>query len=431
MYEEYLKDVFDNAYVVALPLVEKINTVSVCPHCGGTYIDTYCKYCEQENKDLEESVVALKTLLSRIQEMLTNIPVTKTKYHQFLTLLAKLKNVNLPEVEELFSKFNYNEVLEKIYLDIKNKGMNDIPLNKSEIDVSEALVYRNLDRKKRNNKQVLDLVSLYLRKIIINSIKDEKELIISYEAFQTLIKEFTEVEISYFYKQGRCQIFEGPIFERDNSVVLGLADYNSVSLSDIDIKAFYYDGNNSLLETIFHEINHVRQQAITYKQKAVSELDLLQIKDRVIGRYLKNYINENYANLSYEIEAYYCGLRDQRLALNSIGINFNQETNLRVERDLEALAKKMLNKERTLNGKSIDMDQEFAKILSTRPQLLNEYPCLKRLYKLENNGVVRKSDEELTNELKDILASGISEEEKQKYVTMYGIYGINVLDFKR
>ncbi len=430
-YEKYLEDVLNNAYDEVLPLVKAINKIGFCPCCGGTYYGAICKYCNTVNEDLKKYVQSLENILKHLLSMIENLPVEKIGYNKLFTLLAKLEANELPIIDTLFKKYHYEDVLEQIYLEIKNKGF-DLPLNEKEIDVSEVIIYRNLKNKDRHSSDIEYLMSIFVRKLIINSLSDDKELMISYEAFVLLVKEFTETEISLFYNRGKCRIVYELEYHDNDELVFGTAHFNVVNISDYEVKSLYYNGSNSLLETIFHEINHVRQQAVTYKQKAVSEFDLLQIKDRVLGAYLNGYTKENYHQLSYELEAYFCGLRDQRLALINIGISFNKETNALIDNKLREYYQAFLNKKRTLNGQSIDIDKVFEKILLTHPNLLREYPCLKNLYKIENNLVVRKSNDELTKEFLMILEdTTITAEEKEKYKAMYKLYGINSsLDIK-
>ncbi len=424
MYQDYLNDIFTDAYNKILPLVESLNKKGVCPCCGGIFLGGVCKYCHTPNSSLQNNVQKIENILTMVSDSLENLPIERVEYNELFTLLLKIKNVKIDIVDKLIAKYHYEEVIKKIYEQIVSKGYQGESLDKSEISVSEALISQNYSFS-RDKDVVFNLASIYIKKIILNFLKDDKESVISYDFFADLIKEFMEEQIKFVYQNSNCEIKEGKEEEEEN-MTFGAASYNNVTLYDYDIKTMYYEGSEHLLNTIFHEFTHVRQYGITYKKKCVSPFEFLELKEEIISKFVPFYYKENYEHLSYELEAFYCGFRDERIALSNIGISLNEESNKRVDAILKEYEDAFLNTKRTLHGKNVDINQLFENVLKSRSFLLNNYPCLKNLYKIENGKVVRKTNEELQRTLAQILSDDhISEEDKNNFRLMFNLDRVN------
>ena len=88
----------------------------------------------------------------------------------------------------------------------------------------------------------------------------------------------------------------------------------------------------------------------------------------------------------------------------------------------------ILNYKRKINGKIQDIDTIFNEFIKNHPEILNQHPQLKYLYKIENNQVIPLNEEELYLKYQSLIQkTNITDEQKKKYELLFSEY-INIYD---
>ena len=186
--------------------------------------------------------------------------------------------------------------------------------------------------------------------------------------------------------------------------------FDLIRLLDTQINNLYYNGSNSVLGDIFHELGHEFIFGLM-EDNSLTELPLVLdfIKEHIICRDNAKYYQENYQFVSFELYADLFMFREFTSYLKEIGceylVNFNYE---------KEIPERLQNKNRTINGEVTTIDIEFEKEIKNRPELLEEFPKLKLLYIVENGLVRCKTKDELLSDNNKMLDSiNITPSEKE------------------
>ena len=87
------------------------------------------------------------------------------------------------------------------------------------------------------------------------------------------------------------------------------------------------------------------------------------------------------------------------------------------------LESQIYNRERIINGTVTTLDDEFEKIITNHPEALLKYKKLSLLYKVVDNKVMVKKDEELAHDLEYILSdTNLNQEKIDMYKDFYRYY---------
>jgi len=418
-YKIYLEEIVSKEYEDIKYLIEEINAVNNCTFCDeNKFLDGVCQFCGKENTELKNLNKTLNLRINRIYRQLQNLPIKQFPINKLFNLLYTLNIKENKLVNELLKKYEYDNLINDYFKELyqnflchKNKPVG-LYLDDLDINVIETLIKRN-----ESNFNYNHLFNLVMYKTFSEDNKN-----INYEYFKLLITNQIERLIEKYINYSDCQIKNLNDENEDNiKMIYGTANASTISIEEDLIYMAYFHGETKIIETIFHELMHVRQFE-RYTNKKLTEYNkffLNGLKDFILFKNLPNYAVENYDNLIYEIEAYKYGFIKSNSYLNDIGIptKINKEY---YNHKIEEFNSQLYNNKRRINGNEVCLDNEFEKIIYNKPELLNYYPILKLLYKEEEKKLILKSYEEMMYEKNNILNnSEYSYEEKECYQKFY------------
>ena len=146
-----------------------------------------------------------------------------------------------------------------------------------------------------------------------------------------------------------------------------------------------------------------------------------QIKEFAIHNLDYEYYYQNHDNISFEKEAEAKGIVDALNYFKALGIELLNEKDYIAKK--ENLESKMYDQERVLNGEVTTIDKEFQKVIVNCPQALTKFRKLGLLYKVVDNMVVAKTNEELSFDLEKVLNNpSLDENTKNMYKEFYCHY---------
>lgn len=284
---------------------------------------------------------------------------------------------------------------------IINKIYKKKELYESDFNILESIIYQN------NKNYNLNYIYNF---IILNALSKRKN--VSYECFLRVIKQFVENRIRFFYPNPECIIISNNLLNQNKKISITTAKsfYNKVCISEEAIQELYKNGNNELLNDIFHELTHLEQFKYIFDGESVSNLALIELKDELLSRENIDYYNKNYRKLSFELEARYLAIIKSQHYLESLG--FKIEGKIKQE-EISQLVLKESGTERIINDKIDSLENIFNDFILNKPNLLNEHAQLNILYKEEDGEVLHKSTEEMKNDL-DVILNDINYSNIQK-----------------
>ena len=307
------------------PLVTKIRNYK-CPNCNGNYTNCECDFCGEKNEELEES-------LNSLEEILNNFKLnTKDKdinnINIFFNSLMTIEN-SQDIIKNFLKQYNYQpkfyEYTKEILLRInKNESLSNLDIN-----TIETLIFQ-----KNNNYDLTKLHKYFITQSL------QKKQNVSLECFQEIIKQIVETTLQPYYKSNIQCIIKNykPI---DNYITLGENNAYKIYINTDEIEKLYNNQNPNILKVLFHECIHgIQSKKIFQNNQELDPLSLLEIKDKILSYNNPNYYNENYNNLSFEIEAEYYG---QLLASK-----YTEKSLITPE--IQQKYRNILNQTRTLNG---------------------------------------------------------------------------------
>ena len=188
----------------------------------------------------------------------------------------------------------------------------------------------------------------------------------------------------------------------------------SVILDEEVSRGFYEYGNDRAFMIIFHELRHVLQN-IAIKIGLFTSDFLMMIKDSLIREYeLKqfdtdNYYNDNYDDISLEIDAQRYSLINLIKFLGSFGYKIPDDILIELEKEFIHDIKE--ERKIIIDGKEEykSMEDIFDFIVIEHPEYLDLYPQLRIEYIKDGKIVRRKTRDELI----DTLLDSQNKEEKE------------------
>ncbi len=299
-YYKYFNEIIENTYDLVSPIVKEINNIGACPNCGGHYIKGTCKYCRTKNEKLEQLVNDLEIYLKSLLEKLENLPIKNININKLFNLLYTCKNIEDSLLNELFTKYNYEEVFQHFFeQNLERLNNCDNEFTPLEMEVFETAISVN------KHPELNRVYDFFIRNALL------KKQNVSFDSFCIVIKHFTESQMKIVYPTVKCQIVEKIPYKICNSKVVGESSYNKITLSKELVKELYNNENFEILITIFHELIHTMQwkEIFTSKDiKAITPLMMTELMEYILTREVSGYYNENYDKISYENEANSSGL---------------------------------------------------------------------------------------------------------------------------
>lgn len=395
--EEYYNDL--------KPLIKKIRNYK-CINCGGNFTNSKCNYCDQNDKELEQIINKISLILNNISYQLQILNLNNIKINKLFNLLYTL-NDSQDCINKFLNKYNYKQLFNEFSKEIikKVQDHNTIFTN-LEINVIETIIYQ------KNNQYNLKYIYHYF----INRCFNNKQNV-SIDCFKEIIKQLAETTLSPFYKNSTCILENNKAIKINNKncIQLGSNKAYKIYLNEEEIENLYNNRNPEILITLFHEAIHgIQHKNIFYGNQEIDPLVILEIKDFILSKIIKNYYNDNYDNLSFEIEADYLGYQLTNQYIN---------TKLNDRKISYKFTNILTNKNRIINGQLKDIDTIFNEIIINHPELLKKHPQLNYLYKIENNKVIPLNEEELYCKYQELIQNpNITEEQRKKYELVYSEY---------
>lgn len=403
-YEKYFNDICISTYAEVKPLVEFLRQGRKCHSCGGHMTGDYCTYCGSLDIDAIDTIKKIEKYLDRFLSQVENLPIRKVNANNLLfSLMYSIDITDTSKIDKFLDTFSYYKTIKKFYNDINKKLAKGEDIEKYEIPAIEALIYHDsID---------FDLQNIF-NYFIKNRLLQLPKSTISIEAFQELIKNFTLHYMEEYCNFPVCLVLNEEEFLElgKNNTTTADSWFDLIRLLDKQINNLYYNGSNSILGDIFHELGHEFIFGLM-EDNSLEELPLVLdfIKEHIICRDNAIYYQENYQFVSFELYADLFMFREFTSYLKEIGceylVNFDYE---------KEIPERLQNKNRTINGEETTIDIEFEKEIKNRPELLEEFPKLKLLYIVENGIVRSKSKDELLSDKNKMLdSSNITPSEKE------------------
>ena len=399
----YAASVFDTWFKKNEKLILDIFRLSKCDNCGGDFSQHTCLYCGTENIDLKNSLASLNVELTRLEQIITNNGIEKIPENKFFNLLTLLKDRDIELVNKLLEKDNYLNQYQERLQQVMDKIKNGMNITESYIDVL------NVEIEAASSHENINIIyNYFIHDILIGNQK------ISYEKFKVLIKNFCEGCIKTVFKTAHCKIDEEMLEEEH-----GNAFFNTVNLKESDVRDLYDRKSIMTLYAISHELSHIGQYYDIHIRKLVNNSIIDQIKEFVISNHDRQYYKDNYSYITYELEAEMVRIFEIPKYLNSLNLRLSNHEMEYLTNEHQDLQARMLVKERLLHGEVTTLDAVFEKVIADHPEALREYTQLNMLYKIENGVVVKKTSEELQNDLNDLLTTEYGQQNAEFYRNFY------------
>ena len=406
-----MDEIINKYYNQIKPIIKKIREYK-CPNCSGNFNNSECNFCGSVDYNLEKELEKLKLLLDDFSKETITLNHHNIKINKLFNLLYTL-NDSQDIINNFLDKYKYKQLFNEFSKETITKlDKTDIIFTDLELNTIETIIYQN------NNQ----FNSSYIYKYFINRCINKQQNV-NLECFQEIIKQLTEITLKPFYRNSQCILKEYEINKYGKHFVMyGSNRAHKIYLNINAIENMYYNQDSNMLITIFHESMHgIQHKNIFYDKQDIDPLVLLEIKDIILSKVIPNYYNENYNNISFEIEAEYFG---QVLASNYINQNL-------IDNDIQYKYNNILNQQRTINGITTDIDTLFNNYIVDHPELLKKHYQLQYLYKIENNKVIPLTEEELYNQYEKIISNpNINEEQKKKYKLVFSQY-ININNYNK
>ena len=408
-YQNYLDSIIDNTYKELKPLVDSYLAKTKCSECGGSVKNFKCIYCHRTIEDMDFLVSTIIKKIERLNDYLGNIEIEKIKNNKLFNLFCLLKDNGISEIDEILKKYNYEDEFNNVFNGTVKKLRNFEKLNDLEIDTVETYIKRNTNRKN------IDSLHAYF---IGNAITKENQ--ISYECFKILIKNFVENHIQMYYPDnGVCIIIpsEDIPTKIKSQKILGHSTFNKTYIAEELVNNLYYNGSTSFLGVFYHELTHTAQYKNALYGSHINAFILNEIRDYILANELDSYYEENYDNVLFELEANFYEIDATMKFLESLGFKIDKT---RYIKEMGLIKAKMENNTRYVNGEEITLDNLFEKFIVDKPEFLEKHTQLTYIYKILDNKVYPKTEEELLNDYNTIVDNpNCSADDKEFYKTFY------------
>lgn len=253
--------------------------------------------------------------------------------------------------------------------------------------------------------------------VVLGSILRRKK-VVTYEVFGELLKRYIEKVMKFFnhtIENYNPQCFILPL-EGDGGESYG----NTTVKIDTEVcKRLYDNANIYSLIAIFHELWHIVQN-VMIKSGKFSENNMLILKEILIREYenrnykTDTYYDNNYHNISFEVDARDFSINWLCLLLSKVGIFLRDETLKDLDKN-HVDDKGILERKIIIDGKEEykTVDEIFDEIIKLCPVYLDVFPQLQLEYTWEahNFSARRKTKDELIDSLIDNI-----DDEKCNYI---------------
>lgn len=375
-------------------LVKKINSHSICVFCGGDIKSGECEACGNIDKDSKDAIMDLELYIPMIEKQ-QNFNLKKVL--NYLTIISEFE---IDSVNHILKKYDYINIFNNNYINVKNKINNNKEIDENDLNVLECKI---LSPKIDND------ISLIFNCCTQKAILKEKN--ISYEAYKELMRKFVLNAMSHFVVNPKCFIQD-----EFSKGVGGEHLYNRIYLNEEHVKKIYYKSETQIIHIFLHELRHAIQHKLI-EDGYVSEEILDQIKDQILSENNREYYKKNYYNLSYEKDAEYYSIIAYTDYIKSLGFNSKDDY---LENKKRKLIENFNNKDRIVNNKVITLDDAFNEYILNNPNKLKKYSQLNIFYKIEDNKVFLKTNEEILEYLKEkIQTSNKSDKNIESYKYFY------------
>lgn len=366
-----------------IELSNQVKAINHCNGCGGSCKNGICMYCANENQKLVYLSLQLEKEISKLGDNYFE----RGKLNNCLTSLYMIRDIEIPSVTKILDDYDYKWIVYDSYIKIFAK-IKELSQNQAQLTDSEYyLLLNSYLNDKFSEKYQLTTFNLFTKKIL----EDNMEINISNLDKEKIFLKGTELMATQVlgFSKAHVRILEDVNEEKKDT--LGRACFNNIGLS----RKVIHDNPIQLLPTIFHELIHLKQ----YKEQKIdcilSEKNMIEIKDAILGELLKGYYKDNYASISFEKEAFLYMNLETMDYLNGIGL----ETPLVIKEDAlfyeQTCSDYITNKNRVHLDEVVDLEELFRNQVISHPKFLTEYPQLSFEYKLVDNKVLPKTLEEI------------------------------------
>lgn len=150
----------------------------------------------------------------------------------------------------------------------------------------------------------------------------------------------------------------------------------------------------TILEGIFHEITHANQISQIENGK-MNKISYSVLKEDIIRNQSQEFYNDNYKYIYAEIDARLKGYLKKAKILKKMGFSEDEiekfEAGDLKQRIITSKEEKRFGKNKTIDGKSEDINKIFLEVLQNKPELLEEFEVLKFEYENNNGEISRRS----------------------------------------
>lgn len=353
-----------------IKLCQSIKENNRCENCTGRFDNHTCIYCGNESETLKE-------LISKLTTILDNITID----NEILINLYSIKSLNVEKVNKILNENNYEEKLKSKYSEICNK-INDNNLNDDDHKYMLYFIENNIIANDTNL-----LINILMRKMILDKLNLDNS------SKLMLIKKFTEMFMKDFMK-GRVK---NPkcVFDSLKKDTIGNSFFDRITLDEKEINEMLENKQYvKILMTIFHECTHTNQYYTMSVEKSINYNNLLQTKEEIIRSSNQNYYDENYEIYSSEVEARCMENYLTLQYLQSIGVSTNKEEYMKKE----IIKEQELYFNLTRKNNKIDTTVDEMFMSTNDVKSLLRYPVLKVQFKIENNTLIMKNEQELIDD---------------------------------
>lgn len=415
-YQQYLTNIFSDAEKEIKSYLEIIKANSSCPHCGGSYMDSVCKYCGEENASLVWPISKIESILLRVKKAIANIPI-EVPLNEFCSSLYSIE-IPLSCVNEFLEEINYGKQMDDLFERVTNKSNKGLNISQTDLDNLPYLISKNPQDK---DMSIIHLI------FIVNAVANHLPNVnprpmVSYEAFKDIVKYYVinVMQNRCGYPKAKCEILPKDEFSQTNEdeLVLGTTLANHIRLNEQEVYEGYYKGYTHYLDTFFHELAHAYQYNVVFNGKKVDKASMLETKDHLLKKFLPDYYKENYQLITFEKDAFITGMLMRMQFLQELGL-VSGDYDITMTK-VQELQSSFFDETRIYHGNEVNINDLFANTIVDKAKELAWYPQVFYEYKVVGGKLLPKSREEITEDYEMAMAStSLSQEEKRRWEEYY------------
>jgi len=340
-----------------------------------------------KSKQFDKTGEELEYIIDKLKNIITNCPISSVQYDEIINDIYTLKCFKIDFIDKFLKELNYEEILNNEYNNIYNKIKNNIKLIENDIKIYEFLSFN----------YVLDDELFQICNFVIKNTLNKK-IVFDYEYVKKIIIYFTEKMMKNYTLNPKCIISDNKNNESSNIIYL----------NENSIENFYYNGSIDLILTIFHELSCLSKKYRSKKTHNITYDDILIAKDKILKELDLDFYNKNYLYIKTENEDRTKEVIFAIRYLEQLGfkiIEKNEIANFCTD-ELQKNAKTILK----IKEKKEEISNYFDTLIYSKPELLDKYEVLYYEYKIEGNKVIRKTEEELLDDYKNLSKNNKSNE---------------------